>query len=187
MWLKPLLHVRVVASSNLCSEVATMTNAVCVAAFNPSRQMPGPTLEMKLCPLLYSCFPIHYSLSFVSLFASLSCSKLFESETQRERTTVRLAGEMFIFHICALTNIYTNVVNVQVHTDKIHNIHTVSVCTCRVTTFGRLQTHAVLWTGNGLQGYNVTCRFSTQISYTTCILFCPEQLIFKGEWTSHWG
>jgi hypothetical protein len=158
---------------------------LCVAAFSPSRQMPGQTLEMKLFPFLYSCFPIHYSLSFVSLFASLSCAKLFENKTQRGRTTVRPMGEMFFSHVCALTNIYTNV-NVQVHTDKIHNMHILSVCTCRVTTFGRLQTYAVLWISNGLQGYNLTCRFSTLSSYTTCILLCPEQLIFKGEWASHW-
>jgi len=94
-------------------------------------------------------------------------------------------GEMFMFHICALTNIYSYVVNVQVHTDKIHNIHILSACTSRFTTFGRLQTHAVLWIGNVLQGYNVTCRISTQSSYTTCILLCPEQLKFKGEWASH--
>ena len=131
-------------------------------AFNPSRQMPGQTLEIKLCPFLYSCFPIHYSLSFVSLFASLSCSKLFKNKTQRERTTVRPVGEMFMFHYCALTNIYTYVVNLQVHTDKIHNIHILSVRTCRFTTFGRLQIHAVLWIGNGLQGCASHVDFHTQ-------------------------
>jgi len=149
-----------------------------VTAFNPSRQTPGQTLEIELCTFLYSRFPTHYSLSFVSLFARLSCSKLFKNRTQTERTTVRPVGGMFMFHICALTNIYTYVINLQVHTDKIHNIHILSVCSCRFTTFGRLQTHAVLRIGNGLQGCNVTCRFTT---LSSSILLCPEQLIFKGE------
>jgi len=77
---------------------------------------------------------------------------------------------MFMFHICALTNIYIYIVNLQVHTDKIHNIHILSVCTCRFTMFGRLQTHAVLWIDNGLQGYNVTCRFTTHTQHAFCFV-----------------